>query len=77
MSAVWIGSLGKPIRVVQRARLCARAAITVQALLRESGRRGSGEGLVLEVADPQLDRGVVAMIDVGNERRELRLVANA
>ena len=31
--AVWTGAVGRPISVVQRARLCARAAITVQALL--------------------------------------------
>jgi hypothetical protein len=32
-SAVWTGALGRPIMVVQRARLCASAAITVHALL--------------------------------------------
>jgi hypothetical protein len=33
VSAVWTGWFGCPISVVQRPRLCASAAITVQALL--------------------------------------------
>ena len=62
---------GRPIWVVQRPRLCARAAITVHALL--AGKLAGGEvrkRLVFEVTDHELDRGVVAMIDVGDRGRD-------
>ncbi len=57
---------GRPRTVVQRSRLCARAAITVQAAFgavvpgREVLKR-----LVFEVADDELDDGVLAMLSAG------------
>ena len=61
--------------VIQRARLCARAAITVQALLAVMAGGEVREGLVFEVADDQFDLGVVAVIDIGGQHRHcVRLV---
>ena len=54
--------------MLQRPRLCDNAAITVQALFGEPTGREVREGLVFEVADRELDRGVIAMIDIGGER---------
>ena len=72
---------GRPSRPVQRSRLWASAAITVQAALAKKLPGGEvRERLVFEIADAQLDDGVLAVFGldelervgaVGEERVEL------
>ena len=69
--AVWTDRSGRPIGLIQRPRLCASVAITVQALLAWLLAGGEvSERLVFEVADHELDAGVVAVIDVGGQHRD-------
>jgi hypothetical protein len=63
--------------VVQRPRLCASAAITTHALFAEPSGGEVSEGVVFEVADHELDRGVVAVIVSATIVGTVRLVANA
>ena len=77
--AVGITVSGRPIMVVQRSRLCASAAITVQAALARNLPGGEvREGLVFEVADRELDHGVLAVLGLDESRAaSVRLVRNA
>ena len=69
--AVWTGWSGRPIWVAQRPRLCASAAITVQALFACVAAGGEvRQCLVFEVADHELDGGVVAVIDISDQGRD-------
>ena len=67
---------GRPSRLVQRSRLCARQAITVQAALALKLPGGEvRERLVFEVADGELDDGVLAVLGL-DERESLGAVGD-
>jgi hypothetical protein len=63
-------SPASPIAVVQRGRLCAMAAITVQALFALNWPDGKvRERLVFEVADRELHDGVLAVLSLHDLQR--------
>ena len=69
---------GSPISLVQRSRLCASAAITVQAALAANCAGWEvRERLVFEVADREFDDGVLAVLGLDEFERSVRLVRNA